>query len=88
MNFVNEWGVEMSRDWTQEEFKQKDGKMTEECRLITKEEWDNYLLTCKTCEELYKCLLNIVEAESWEEAHDLAEDMIVKYADKFDVNNL
>lgn len=43
------------------------------------------MLACKTCEDLYKCLLNIVEAESWEEAHDLAEDMIVKYADKFEV---
>lgn len=75
----------MSRDWTQEEFKQKDEKMTEQSRLITKEEVDNYVLTCKTCEDLYECLLNIVEAESWEEAHDLAEDMIVKYADKFEV---
>lgn len=59
--------------------------MTEECRLITKEEWDNFLFTRKISEDLYKCLSNIVEAESWEEAHDLAEDMIVKYADKFDV---
>lgn len=33
----------MSRDWTQEEFKGKDGKMTEECRLITKEEYDKYM---------------------------------------------
>ena len=53
--------------------------MTEQSRLITKEEWDNYLLACKTCEDLYKCLLNIVNAESWEEAHDLAEGMINTY---------
>ena len=59
--------------------------MNEECRLITKEELDNYLFTYKMSEDLYKCLLNIVESESLEEAHDLAEDMIVKYADKFDV---
>ena len=59
--------------------------MTEECRLITKEEWDNFLFTCRMSEELYKCLFDIVEAESWEEAHDLAEDIIVKYADKFEV---
>ena len=39
----------------------------------------------KTGEDLYKCLLDIVEAESWEEAHDLAEDMLNKYYDRFDV---
>ena len=59
--------------------------MTEQSRLITKEEWDNYMLACKVCEDLYKCLLNIVEAESLKEAHDLAEDM--KYADKFEVTH-
>lgn len=59
--------------------------MTEECRLITKKEWERYLFMRDMMEDVYKCLTDIVNAESWEEAHDLAEDMIVKYADKFEV---
>ena len=59
--------------------------MTEQSRLITKEEWDNYLLACKTCEDMYKCLTDIVNAESWEEAHDLAEGMINTLQDRFDI---
>lgn len=46
----------MSRDWTQEEFKQKDGKMTEECRLITKEEYEHLHLENTELRELLKLI--------------------------------
>lgn len=66
----------MSRDWTQEEFKQKDGKMTEETILISKKEWDEYLLleaklnlaiSCLkevhriSCEDGYDCFIELTE---------------------------
>ena len=66
----------MTRDWTYEEFKDKEGNMTEECRLITKEEWDEYQVMRGMMKDMYKCLTDIVNAGSWEEAHDLAEGML------------
>lgn len=58
--------------------------MTEECRLISKEEWERYQFMRDMMEDMYKCLTDIVNAESWEEAHDLAEGMLNTLHEGFD----